>query len=68
LNWGFLRRPGSVASAHEKAPERELRGSFIRLGEDRLKRALDLFEAEALDDVAGLDVLEAGEGHAALGA
>ena len=30
-----------------------------------LKRALDLFEAEALDGVAGLDVLEAREGHAA---
>ena len=30
-----------------------------------LEAALDLFEGEALDDVADLDVLEAGEGHAA---
>ena len=52
--------------ADTKKPRRFRSGALIvRLTARRLERALDLFDGEALDDVAGLDVLEAGEGHAA---
>src|SRR5437762_709442 len=53
-----------AASAIARRPIRTLRA--IVSTRRRSERPLHLFEVEALDDVAGLDVLESLEGHAAL--